>query len=77
MFNSIIRLRETEVIIWLLVECAKMIVVTRQVVCVCQHVVKGEALAPVLRTGTKGWAFSSGRAAPAREPGQQTLPDRC
>jgi len=38
---------------------------------------KGGALAPVPRTGTKGWAFSPGRAAPAREPGQQALPDRC
>jgi len=33
----------------------------------------GGALAPVPRTGTKGWAFSLGRAAPAREPGQQTF----
>jgi len=39
--------------------------------------VKGGALAPVNGTGTKGWAFSPGRAAPAREPGQQALPDRC
>ena len=41
-----------------------------------QPVLKGGALAPVARTGTKGWAFGPGRTAPAREPGQQTLPDR-
>jgi len=41
-----------------------------------QPVLKGGALAPVAQTGTKGWAFSSGRAAPAREPGQQVLSDR-
>jgi len=41
-----------------------------------QPVLKGPgALAPVPRTGTKGWAFSLGRAALAREPGQQALLD--
>ena len=38
---------------------------------------KERALAPVPWTGTKGWAFSPGRAAPAREPGQQALSDWC
>ena len=40
-----------------------------------QVVLQKGALAPVPRTGTKGWAFSPGRAAPAREPGQ-TGPSR-
>jgi len=35
------------------------------------------ALAPVPRTRTKGWAFRVRRAAPAREPRQQVLPDQC
>jgi len=38
-----------------------------------QLVLKGGALARVSRTE----AFSPGKAAPAREPGQQTVPDRC
>ena len=42
-----------------------------------QPVLKRGPLVPVAQTGTKGLAFSPGRAAPAREPGQQALPDRC
>jgi len=41
-----------------------------------EPVLKG-ALAPVPGTGTKGWAFNPGKAAPAQKPGQQTVSDRC